>query len=210
MSEVEKNKIKKPLFNTRVLVSCAMLTACSIILTLLEFPMAFIVPEDIRLNIGDLPVLIGAFAYGPIAGIVIEFTRCLLGVFINFSNPTLGIGELSNFLLGCAFVVPASIIYNKCKTKKGAVIGIIVASILMPLISIPINALVIFPLYSLNIPMNSFFASLPDWLNWIDSVWEFCTFSLLPFNLIRALMVSTVTIFIYKPLSILLKGISNY
>ena len=212
MSDLTKNKDKKPFLNTRVMVSCAMLAACSVILTWLEIQIPFLVPNFIRLNIGDLPVLIGAFAYGPIAGIVIEFIRCLIGLFLNFTNPTSGVGELSNFILGCAFILPASIIYRHKKTKKNAVIGIIIGSLFMAVISIPVNALVILPLYAKiqGLPLEAFFAELPGWLDFVDSVWKFCAFSLLPFNLIKALLISCITMFIYKPLSILLKGISNY
>lgn len=212
MSDLAKNKNKKPMLNTRVMVSCAMLTACSIILTWLEIPLLFLVPNFIQLNIGDLPVLIGSFAYGPVAGVAIEFARCLLGLFINFRNPTSGVGELSNFILGCAFILPASIIYRHKKTKKNAIIGIITGSLFMAVISIPVNALVIFPLYAnvLGAPLNAFFSQLPDWLSFVDSVWKFCAFSIFPFNLIKAFLVSCITMFIYKPLSILLKGISNY
>lgn len=211
MSDLAKNKNKKPLWNTRTLVSCAMLTACSIILTWLEIPMLFIVPEFIKLNIGDLPVLISAFAFGPVVGVSVEFARCLLGLFLNFTNPTAGVGELSNFILGCAFIIPASLIYKHYKTKKGALLGIIVGSISMLVISVPSNALIIFPLYSkIGVSIEYVLSNLPDWLSFIDSIWELCTYSLLPFNLLRALLVSTITVLIYKPLSLLLKGITNY
>ena len=212
MSDLAKNKDKKPNLSTRTIVSCGMLAACAIILTYLEFP-TFIAPSFYRFNISDLPALIGGFAMGPLAAIIIELIKSLVMLLINPSNPTLGIGELSNFILGCAFVVPASIIYRRKKTKKTAVIALIASGLFMALLGAVLNAFVLIPMYA-SAYFNGSIESILDMgaaiFPFIDSMFDFCLVCVLPFNLIKALVVSAITMFIYKPLSMLIKGISNY
>ena len=205
----EKTKNKKSIFTTRNIVSCAMLSACAIILTYLEFP-TFIAPSFYRFNISDLPALIGAFTMGPVAGIVIELIKSLVMFLVNPANPTMGVGELSNFVLGCIFVVPASLIYRRKKTKGRAVLALAVGGILMSILATVINAFVMIPLYATVFGMtaenivNMGTAIFP----FIDSMFNFCLVCVLPFNLIKAFVVSVITIFIYKPLSVLIKGLN--
>lgn len=208
MSDLAKNKNKKPKFTTRHLVSCAMLSACSIILTYLEFPI-FIAPGFYRLNISDLPALIGGFSMGPVVGIIVEFIKSLVMLLINPMNPSMGIGELSNFILGCAFVVPASIIYRKCKTKKRAFFALVFSGLLMSAVATIVNAFVLIPMYESLYSMDVVAAGSAIF-PFIDNMFEFCMVCVLPFNLIKAFVVSAITMFVYKPLSMLIKGISNY
>lgn len=211
MSDLANNKNKKKTLNTRTIVSCGMLAGCAIILTYLEFrtPVA---PDFYRFNISDLPALIGAFALGPVAGVIIELIKGLVMLLINPANPTMGIGELSNFILGCAFVVPASIIYRKKKTKLRAAVGLIISGLFMAILGAFLNAFILIPMYAgafFNGSVETIITSVKIF-PFIDSLFEFCLVCVLPFNIIKALVVSAITMFIYKPLSMLIKGISNY
>lgn len=207
MSETTKNN--KKIFTTRNIVSCAMLSACAIILTYLEFP-TFIAPSFYRFNVSDLPALIGGFAMGPVAGIIIELIKSLVMLIVNPANPTMGIGELSNFVLGCIFVVPASLIYRSKKTKGRAIISLVVGGLLMSILATFLNAFVMIPLYAtaFNMSADTIIQMGSAIFPFIDSMFDFCLVCVLPFNLIKAFVVSVITIFIYKPLSVLIKGLN--
>jgi len=209
MSDLAKNKIKKPFWNTRTLVSCAMLAACAVILIELEISLPFIAPPFYKFDFSELPALIGAFSMGPVAGIIIELIKVLVKL---ITTTTMGVGELANFVLGCIFIIPAALIYKSKKTKKRAVIGIITGSVLMSLLATIINAFIMIPLYAslFSISVDSIIQMGASIFPFVDSMFDFCLVCVLPFNLIKVLLVSAITMFIYKPLSILIKGISNY
>lgn len=209
MSDLAKEKNKKPFFTTRNLVSCGMLAACAVILIELEIALPFIAPPFYKFDFSELPTLIGAFAMGPVAGVIIELVKVLVKL---ITTTTMGVGELSNFVLGCIFVVPAAIIYKKKKTKKRALIGLIFSSILMSILAIFINAFIMIPLYSslFEMPVDAIIQMGAAIFPSIDSMFDFCLACVLPFNLIKVLLVSAITMFIYKPLSMLIKGINNY
>ncbi len=209
MSELAKSKNKKPFLNTRTMVSCAMLAACAVILIELEIPLPFIAPPFYKFDFSELPALIGAFSMGPVAGIIIELIKVLVKL---ITTNTMGIGELANFILGCIFIVPASIIYKKKKTKKRAVVGLLFSGLLMSVLASFINAFIMIPLYAtlFTMPVESIIQMGSSIFPFIDSMFDFCLVCVLPFNLIKVLLVSAITMFIYKPLSMLIKGISNY
>ena len=197
---------KKKFFTTANIVSCAMLSACAVTLMQLEFPLPFIAPVFYEFDLSEMPALIGAFSMGPLAGVIIELVKCLVKV---LSTTTAGVGELSNFVLGCIFVLPAAFIYKYKKTKKSAIWSLILSGILMSLAATAINAFVMIPLYSslMGIPFEAILGMVPSGLGFVNTMWEFCLICVLPFNLIKVAIVSTITIFIYKPLSVLIKGL---
>ena len=97
---------------TRTMVEIAMLSAIAVVLMLFEFPLPFIAPPFYELDFSEVPVLIGAFALGPWAGVIIEAIKILLNLVIN-GTITAFVGEIGNFIIGVAFVLPAALIYNK-------------------------------------------------------------------------------------------------
>ena len=186
-----------------------MLAACAVILIELEIALPFIAPPFYKFDFSELPALIGAFSMGPLAGVIIELIKVLVKL---ITTTTMGIGELSNFVLGCIFIVPAALIYKKKKTKKRAVIGVITGSIMMSVLATFINAFVMIPLYAslFEMPIDTIIQMGTAIFPFVDSMFDFCLVCVLPFNLIKVLLVSAITMFIYKPLSMLIKGISNY
>ena len=107
----------KKLFVTRNLVLMAIFAALAAVLMLLEFPLPFIAPSFYEIDLSEIPVLIGSFIMGPVAGVIIEAVKILLMLLIRGTD-TAYVGELANFIIGCCFIVPASVIYKKNKTKK--------------------------------------------------------------------------------------------
>lgn len=192
--------------NVRMLTQIAMLSAIAALLMLVEFPMPFLAPTFYQLDFSEVPVLIGAFAMGPLAGAAIELVKILMNFVLN-GTITAGVGELANLLIGCAFVVPAGIIYKKAKTRKNAVIGMIVGTVCMAVTAAVLNAFLLLPVYgkAFGMPVDAFVEMGTAIFPVIDSLFTFCLFSVVPFNLLKGILVSGLTLGLYKHISRLLK-----
>lgn len=189
------------------MVCVGMLAAISVILMLFEFPLPFIAPGFYELDFSEVPILIGAFALGPTAGILTELVKILLNLVINGTD-TAFVGEFANFVMGCAFVVPASLIYSMKKSRKRALIGLASGTVIMSAAAFFINALVLLPAYSKAFGMPiEVFVEMGTAINpAINGVWTFVLLAVVPFNLIKGILVSVITILLYKYISPILKG----
>jgi len=192
--------------STKVMVQIAMLSAIAIVLMLFDFPLPF-APSFYKLDFSELPVIIGAFAIGPVAGVFIEAIKILLNFLIDGST-TVGVGELANFIIGCSYVLPAAMIYQHNKNKKSAVVGLIAGIILMTVVGCVINAFVLLPAYATAFHWEiSKLIELGTAVNpAIDSLWSFILLAVAPFNLVKGILTSSITLLIYKKISVILKG----
>jgi len=198
--------MKQNLFTVRNIAIMGMMGALAAVLMIFEFPLPFIAPSFYKLDLSEIPVLIGAFMMGPVAGVIIEMIKILLNLIMD-GTTTAFVGEFANFTIGCALVVPASIIYRHHKTRKNAIIGMIVGSVFMAIAGIFINAYVMLPFFSQTvIPMENIIAMGAAIHPAIDNVLTFCLLTVAPFNALKGVLVSIVTIVIYKKISLLLKG----
>ena len=186
------------------IVKVAMLGAVATVLMLFEFPIPFIAPNFYELDFSEVPVLVGGFAMGPLAGVAIEAVKILLNFLIN-GTITGGVGEFSNFVLGAIFVFPAAIIYQRVKTRKGAVIGLATGGILMVILGVFTNAFIMLPLYSKMMPLETILGMAAAIWPAVDSVFDFVLLCVVPFNIVKAILVSVITVALYKRLSPLLK-----
>ena len=194
---------KKELFTTRFIAGTAMLSALAFVLQYFEIVIP-IMPGFIKFDFSDLPALIGAFAYGPIAGVLIELVKNLIHCAFSQSAT---VGELSNFILGAVFAGTAGFIYQRKKTKTTALIGGLVGALLMGVICIPSNYFVVYPFYyKAYMPeervLNMYQAFLPSMKSVLQCLFVFN----LPFTIVKGLISVGITMLIYKPLSIVLKG----
>ena len=117
----KKNGRNEPIFNTRKTAMIGMFSAIAAILMLFEFPLPF-APFFYKLDFSELPILIGTFAFGPAAGVMMEFIKILLKLIFK-GTTTAFVGDLANFVVGCSFILPASVVYAFHKNKKSAVIA---------------------------------------------------------------------------------------
>lgn len=192
--------MNKRISNTRKMVVTAMLASVATVLMLLEFPLPFIAPPFYELDFSEIPVLIGAFSMGPTVGVIIEAIKIVINLLIN-GTMTGGVGEIANFVIGCSFIIPAAFIYKYNRTKKGAIISMLVGTLSMAILGVFINAYVMLPVYSNIMPIEQILQMGKDIVAFITDEFTFCLLCVLPFNIIKGLLVSTVTGFIYKPLS---------
>lgn len=193
---------------TTKITVCAMLAALSAVLMFFEFPLSFIAPSFYEIDFSEVPVLIGTFSMGPVAGIIIEFVKILVKLLIKGTS-TGGVGELANFLIGCAFIVPAGIIYKYKKTRFGAILGMIAGTLIMAATGIFLNAYVLVPMYSSFMPINEIIAMGQAIVPFISDTLTFCLYCVGPFNIIKGVIISVIVFIIYKPLSRLISSIDS-
>ena len=192
---------------TRKLVEIGMLGAIATVLMLFEFPIPFIAPPFYELDFSEVPVLVGAFALGPMAGATIELVKILINLLIN-GTATAFVGEIGNYLLGCSFIIPAALIYKKHKTKKNALIAMVIGTIVMTVFGCFLNAYVLLPTYAtaFGMPIDAI-VGMGSAINAnINDVMTFVVIAVAPFNIIKGIVVSVITLLIYKHISPILKG----
>ena len=190
---------------TRLLAGAGMLTAAAVVLQYLEFPIP-LMPPFIKFDFSALPALLGAYAYGPIAGVIIELLKNLIHCAVSQSAT---VGELSNFILGAVFVCTAGLVYRRKKTKTAALIGGLVGAVVMGLFSIPSNYFVVYPFYYNFMPEENVLAAYQKILPSMKSVFQSLLVFNLPFTVVKGLISVAVCMLIYKPLSPILKGASK-
>lgn len=191
----------EPKFGVKVLVKIAMLAAVAMILMLFEIPLPF-APAFYEIDFSEVPVMVGSFAMGPLAGAIIELVKILLN-FVLTGTDTGGVGELANFIIGCSLCVPAGLIYRRNRTRKNALIGMIAGTVLMTCIGCVINAFVLLPTYAtiFNMPVDALVAMGTAVNSSITSLSTFVMFAVAPFNLLKGVLVSVVVFLIYKKIS---------
>lgn len=200
--------MKEKLLTTKNLVLMGMMGAVAAVLMLFEFPLAFIAPSFYGLDLSEVPVLVGAFSMGPVAGVIIEFVKILIKLVMK-PTTTGFVGEFANFAVGCALVVPAAIIYHTKKSKKSAICGMIIGTIVMAVAGVVINAVVMLPFYSKVMPLESILALGAAINPAVSNIWSFAIICVGPFNLIKGAVVSLVTSLIYKRISNLIHSVGR-
>ena len=192
---------------TRTLVEIGMLGAIATVLMLFEFPIPFIAPPFYELDFSEVPVLVGAFALGPVAGATIELVKILINLLIN-GTATAFVGEIGNYILGCSFIIPAALIYKKKKSKKIALAAMIVGTISMTVFGCLLNAYVLLPTYAaaFGMPIDAIIGMGSAINGNITNVMTFVIMAVAPFNILKGIMVSLITMLIYKHISPILKG----
>ena len=191
----------KERFGVRALVNIGMLAAIAIILMLFDIPLPF-APSFYEVDFSEVPVMVGCFAMGPFAGALIEFVKILLN-FVFTGTDTAGVGELANFIIGCALCVPAGLIYRRKRTRTTALVGMAVGTVAMTVLGCMINAYILLPTYAtaFGMPMDALVemgtAVNPN----INSLATFVIFAVAPFNLLKGVLVSLIVFVIYKKIS---------
>lgn len=190
----------------RFITVTAMLSAISFVLMYFEFPIP-IMPAFIKFDFSDLPALIGTFAYGPVCGVIICLIKNLLHL---MDSNSMLVGELSNFILGAAFVIPAGLIYKFKKTKKSALIGGITGAVFMGIFCVFSNYFIVYPVYyQVAMPQEAILGMYQAILPSMKSILQSLLVFNLPFTIVKGLISVAITMLVYKPLSPILKGRYN-
>jgi len=172
--------------NTSKMIKISLLSALSVILMYIDFPVIPIFPW-LRIDLSDVPALLGAFGFGPLAGVLIELIKNMLIVLVKGTQTGL-VGEIANFLIGVALILPASFVYSRNKSKKGAISGMVLGAVCMEVVAIIANVYFLLPAYGMQMsPAESM---------------KYVTMGLLPFNGIKSILVSVITYILYKRVSV--------
>lgn len=206
----EKNiKEFRNMSNSRVNVHnmtvIAMLSAVAFILQFFEFSVP-LMPAFIKLDLSDLPALIGAYAVGPVGGVVVALIKNVIHLTVSSSG---GVGELSNFILNAIFVLPAGIIYRKKKTKGRALAGAVLGAVLMSVLSVFTNYYIIYPVYYNFMPKETIVAAYQVIYPGVKTILQCLIVFNLPFTFIKAMISVVITFLIYKHISPVLKKIGQ-
>lgn len=196
------NRKRRNFVSTRIITITALLASISYILAFIEFPVP-LSPSFARMDLSDIPALIGAFVFGPVTGVIIELIKNVLQL---LSTSTAGVGELANFLIGASYVWIAGFIYKYKRTKKGAISAYIISSIVMGVVAMIVNYFILLPLFETFMPLDQLIASFSEFLPFIQTKLDVVLYNVLPFNVIKGLVVGLVTMVVYKKLTPVLKG----
>lgn len=175
----------------------AMLSVLSFVLIQFELIVP-IFPGFLKIDASDLPALIAGFAMGPLAGIAVEAIKNMLHL---FQTSTGGVGELANFLIGTAMVAPAALIYKHSKSRRTAMIGLIVGTVAMAAVGALANYFVLIPFYTNFMPIEAIVGMGTAVNASINSIETLVLFGIVPFNLFKGVVLSALTLVLYKHIS---------
>ena len=186
----------------RSMVMTALLAAMSYILAMMSFSVPFM-PSFIKLDISELPALIGSFSLGPGYGGLVCLIKNLPGL---MNSSTSGAGELSNFLLGAMFVFPAGLLYQHNKTRKGAIIGSLIGAVCMAVGSVITNIFLVYPIYYNFMPKEAILGAYQAIIPAMKSVEQSIICFNMPFTFLKAMLSVLISLLVYKRLSPVIKG----
>mgnify|MGYP000439989164 CR=1 FL=1 len=222
----------KTKFNTRVLTGTAMLAAVATVLMYMEFPIP-IMPAFIKLDISDLPALLGTFSLGPVYGVAIQLVKklyvselpaliasfaygpvagivvCLIKNLIKLpSTSTAAVGELFNFVMGALFVGVAGMVYRFKKTRSGAILGAVLGALVMAIVSVPYNYFIVYPAYVVmyHLPLDAIIGMYQAINPNVNGLLNCLLVFNLPFTFFKGMLDAVICFAIYKPLSPILHG----
>ena len=199
-----KNTSAKRRYAIRKMTVTGILAGVSTVLMMLSFSVPFM-PSFIKLDISELPALLAAFAFGPVEGVMV----CLIKNLINsFFSSTGCIGELSNFILGCSFVIPAGLLYKYGKNRKFAIIGSTAGAVSMAVLSLPINYYVMYPAYMavMGFELEAIVEAYQMIYSGVNGLFACLLVFNVPFTFLKGTVDVVLTFIIYKRLSSLLHG----
>ena len=199
VERMTKAQLRRPP-KTRYLAMIAMTAAVGGVLMSFEIPL-FFAPSFYQLDFGELPVLITSFYLGPVAGVISELLKVLVKLLIKGTS-TAFVGDFANFVVGCSFVLPASIVYHIRKTRTTAVVGLTTGTLTMTVFGSLFNAVYLIPTFAnlFGMPLDAIIGMGSAVNPAINSVSTLVLMAVVPFNLVKGVIVSTVTFLLYKRL----------
>ena len=174
-------------------------SAIAMVLHVLDFPVLFLAPGFYKLDFSELPVLLCGFYLGPTATVACEGVKILLKLMIK-STSTAFVGDFANFVVGCSFVLPATIWYHMHKSKHAAVIGLILGTLSMAVLGSAFNAVYLLPKFAqlYGMPLEAIIGMGAEIHSGVSSVTTFAMLCVAPLNLLKGAMVSVPTLLLYK------------
>lgn len=207
--EVLKSRDTAVRSRTRTMAQVAMLGAVAGVLMNFDFPLPFLAPSFYQMDFSEIPVLVGTFAMGPMAGVLVELVKILVHL-VTKGSMTAGVGDIANFIFGCAYLIPAGLIYrlHHKKTRTHAVVGMAVGTVVTTISACFLNAFVLLPAYgkAFGMPVQAFIDMGAAVHSSVDNLLTFAIMIIVPFNLVKYTLISAIVFVIYKKIRIVLRG----
>ncbi len=197
----KRNGSAERVLSTRKIAFIGMFSALAAVLHMLDFPVPF-APPFYKLDFSELPILVGSFAFGPVAGVLMELCKILLKLIFKGTS-TAFVGDLANFLVGCSFILPASAWYGFKKTKTRALLGCIGGTLIMTVFGTAFNAVYLLPKFAqlYGMPLDAIIGMGTAIHASINSVTGLVMLCVAPLNLLKGAVISVVTLLVYKKVS---------
>lgn len=197
-------KDRKKLGSTHFISYTAIFSAMAGFLMFIEIPL-FFAPGFYKLDLSEIPIMICTFYLGPVAGVVAELLKIIVKLLFK-GTTTAFVGDFANFVVGCSFVLPASVIYHMKKGKKFALIGMITGTVVMSIFGSLFNAVYLLPTFAelYGMPLDAIIAMGSEVNSAINSVSTLVLFAVVPFNILKGIIVTLLTMLLYKRISPLL------
>ena len=194
----------KSFSDTHYITYTAMFATMAGVLMLLEIPL-FFAPSFYKIDLSELPIMICTFYLGPVAGVTAELLKVLVKLLLKGTS-TAFVGDFANFAVGCSFVLPASLVYHAKPGKKSALAGLVVGTLCMTVFGSAFNAIYLLPKFAalFGMPMDAIVAMGTKVNARITGVSTLVLFAVVPFNLVKGVVVSALTFLLYKRISPLL------
>ena len=204
---IAKKRAVNPARRITIIAVCS---AIATVLHVLDFPLLFIAPEFYKLDFSELPVMLCGFYLGPSAAVACEGVKILLKLIVKGTS-TAYVGDFANFVVGCSFALPATIWYHIHKSKHSAVIGLVLGTISMAVLGSAFNAVYLLPKFSqlFELPLEAIISMGAKIHGSIHSVSTFVMFCVAPLNVVKGVMVSVLTMLLYKRVARPLFGIRS-
>lgn len=200
-----KTEIFKPNTETdkiRQLTVTAVMGALSAVLMFIQIPVPMFMPSFIKFDVSVLPALIASFAIGPMSGAGVALIKNLVNL---MSTSTGGVGELSDFILSCAFVLPAGFIYKAKKCRTTAIIGSVAGAAIMAVLSIATNYFITYPIYTQFMPMETILGMYRALNPNVETLLDALVWFNMPFTFVKGMCSAVLVIAVYKYISPILK-----
>jgi len=199
--EKKLSKNRKTLSDTHYITYVAIFSCMAGVLMLVEIPL-FFAPGFYKMDLSELPVLICTFYLGPVAGVISELIKVMIKLLLK-GTTTAFVGDFANFAVGCSFVLPASVVYHANPSKKSALTGLIVGTLVMTVFGSAFNAIYLLPKFAqlFGMPLDVIVGMGTAVNSAITSVSTLVLFAVVPFNLLKGIVVSLLTFLLYKRIS---------
>lgn len=194
---------KQKTISTKTMTKVSILAAISYILMFISIPIPGIFPEFLKIDISDVPAIFGGMSLGPIAGFTIVLIKNLFQAMT--ASTTAWIGEIANMLIGGSYVIIVSMIYRKRKDIKGLIVGFILGTIAMVVVGCLSNYYMLLPFYATVMPMDAIISAGQIINPNVTDLASFVIWMIAPFNLVKAMIISILTLPLYKKMEIVLK-----
>ena len=199
---MNNNTINKRGVALRYAIKIAILSAIAAVVMLFEFPLPFLAPSFYELDLSEAIIMMGSFAIGPLAGVLMELLKNLLNILFN-GTTTAYVGEFANFVTGCAFILPAAFIYKYNKTIKGAIFGMFTGALSLALVGGILNYFILVPAFSklYGLPIEAIVGMASKINPLITDLKTMVVMAVAPFNMLKGIVCSIISLILYKRIS---------